>query len=271
MKTILITGSTDGIGKQTALEIAEMGYEVILHGRNEIKGILVKEDIIRQTGNEHIHYVNGDFTDFSNISAFADQINTKFSKLDILLNNAGVMNKDKVILPNGIEITFMVNHLAYFALTLHLIDLVKESPEGRIVNVSSQAQAGTMDFDNLNGEKYYDMYNAYALSKLENVLFTYRLARELEGTEITANALHPGVIATKLLHTGWGGGGAPVETGARTTVFTATAETLIGKSGLYFVNAKERRSSAISYDRTIQDRLWEISLEYSQLTDPFTN
>ena len=269
MKTILITGSTDGIGKQTALEIAQLGYEVILHGRNEIKGLLVKEDIIRQSGNEHVHYFNADLSDFTEISILAEKVKSDFGKLDVLLNNAGVMLKKRTILPNGFETTFMVNHLSYFALTLQLLDLIKESDEGRIVNVSSQAQAGTMDFDNLNGEKYYDMYNAYALSKLENVLFTYKLARQLGDEKLTVNALHPGVISTKLLHIGWGSGGSPIETGAKTTFFAATAEEVKYKMGQYFVNARERKSSAISYDKKIQDRLWEISLEYTMLEDPF--
>jgi NAD(P)-dependent dehydrogenase (short-subunit alcohol dehydrogenase family) len=150
-----------------------------------------------------------------------------------------------------------------------LLDLVKAAEEGRIVNVSSQAQSGSIDFNNLNGEKRYDAYNAYTLSKLENVLFTYKLSRELKDTNISVHALHPGVIATKLLRAGWGGGGAPVETGARTTVYVAVSEDLKGKTGLYFVNARESRSSAISYDQRVQERLWQLSLEYCGMEDPF--
>jgi NAD(P)-dependent dehydrogenase (short-subunit alcohol dehydrogenase family) len=270
MKTILITGATDGIGKQTAFELAGMGHEIILHGRNESRGKLVKEDIIRQTGNRNIQCVTADFTDFSEIKKLAENIKLNHKKLDVLLNNAGVMAPELVILPNGFEKTFMVNHLAPFALSLQLLDLVFNSTEGRVVNVSSRAQATSIDFDNLNGEKYYDSYNAYALSKLGNVLFTYELARKIKKSHVTVNALHPGVINTKLLQAGWGIGGLPAKKGAGTTVYVSVSPELNGKSGLYFVNLEEQRSSAISYDQKIQKRMWELSLEFCGLEDhPF--
>ncbi|NOX85103.1 MAG: SDR family oxidoreductase [Chlorobi bacterium] len=266
MKRILVTGATDGIGKQTAFNLAEMGYEVILHGRNEKRGRQVMEEIARQTGNKNLHYFNADFTDFREIEKMAVEIRASFKELDVLLNNAGVYEDHRIVLPNGFEKTFMVNHLAPFSLTLQLLDLIGKAEEGRIVNVASVAQAGTIDFDNLNGEKYYDGYNAYALSKLENVLFTYKLARELEDTHITANCLHPGVIGTKLLHAGWGVGGAPVEEGARNEVYVATSPELKGVSGRYFVNRRESRSAAVAYDTKVQDRLWEISLKLTGLS-----
>lgn len=262
-KTILITGSTDGIGMQTALELASLGHEIILHGRNEIRGHRILDDIKTKTGNNKLHYVNADLTDFTAINKLTMQVRNEFEKIDVLINNAGVIETRKIILPNGFEKTFMVNHIAHFKLTFDLLDLIKQSGAGRIINVSSQAQAGTIDFDNLNGEKYFDGYNAYALSKLENVLFTYKLARELMGSDITVNCLHPGVIRTKLLHTGWGGGGASLKLGAETSVFLATSDSVKDVSGQYFVNSQERRSSAISYDTKVQDRLWEISLKCS--------
>jgi len=268
MKTILITGATDGIGKQTAFVLAKMGHEIILHGRSEVRGKDVLNFLQRQTKNENLHYANADFTEFSAIDKLVENLKANFNKIDVLINNAGVFENHKVILHNGFERTFMVNHLALFSLTLQLLDLIGNSEERRIVNVSSMAQAGTMDFDNLNGEKYFDGYNAYALSKLENLLFTYKLARELRNTGITVNALHPGVINTKLLHAGWGSGGASIEEGAKTSVFLATSESIKDKTGLYFVNLQERRSSAISYDKKIQDRLWEISLECCGMDDP---
>ena len=269
MKTILITGSTDGIGKQTAFELAGMGHEIILHGRNEMRGLLLQNDIIHKTGNDNIHYFNADFADFDEVTKLADWIKANFKHIAVLLNNAGILSMEKVILPNGLEQTFMINHLAHFSLTLQLLPLLRNAKGARIVNVSSQAQAGTMDFDNLNGEKFYDGYNAYGLSKLENCLFTYKLARELKDSYVSVHALHPGVIATKLLHVGWGSGGAPIDTGARTTVYVSVSKDLEGKSGLYFVNEKEHKSSAISYDQKIQKRLWQISLDICKLDDPF--
>jgi len=264
-KRILITGATDGIGKQTALQLAKANHEIIVHGRNEVRGKLAVNELKTLSNNENIHYLNADLSSFEEIKNMASQVKKKFTHLDILINNAGVFENEKIILPNGLEKTFMVNHMAYFAVTLQLIDLLRNSDEARIVNVSSMAQSGTIDFDNLQSEKYFDGYNAYAVSKLANVLLTYKLARLLKGTDITANCLHPGVIRTKLLHAGWGSGGASTEVGAKTSVFVATDYSLSGRSGLYFVNSEERKSSAISYDQRIQDRLWEISLEISGL------
>jgi len=264
-KRILITGATDGIGRQTALELARAQHEIIIHGRNAERGKKVVADLQKLSGNENIHYLNADLTQFAEIKKLAGEAKKKFSYLDILINNAGVFENEEIILPNGLEKTFMVNHMAYFALTLQLLDLLKNSDEARIVNVSSMAQAGTIDFDNLQAEKFFDGYNAYAVSKLANVLFTYKLARLLNGTNVTANCLHPGVIRTKLLEAGWGSGGASTEAGAKTSIFVATDYSLTGRSGLYFVNSQERKSSAISYDQKIQDRLWEISLEISGL------
>lgn len=264
-KIILITGSTDGIGRQTALELALMQHEIIVHGRNEERGQQVIINIKKLSGNENIHYLNADLTLFEDITRLTNLVKKKFSHLDVLINNAGVFENDEIILPNGFEKTFMVNHLAPFSLTLQLLDHLHNSTESRVVNVSSMAQLGTIDFDNLNGEKFFDGYNAYALSKLANVLFTYKLSRLLESTNVSVNCLHPGVIRTKLLHTGWGSGGSDLATGAKNSVFLATDPSLKGKSGLYFTNLQERKSGAISYDKKIQDRLWEISLEMSGL------
>jgi len=260
IKTILITGSTDGIGKQTALELAEKGHQIIIHGRNVQKSDSACREIIKKSGNQRVGFVAADFTDLSEINRMAKEIVSIFGKLDVLINNAGVFENEKVILPNGFERTFMVNHLAPFALTLGLLELLKKSPAGRIVNVSSMAQSGSIDFDNLNGEKYFDPYNAYAVSKLENVLFTYKLIQMLSGSGITANCLHPGVVSTKLLHAGWGKGGESLHEGAQNSIFAAISPDMEGVSGKYLVNKNETRSVAISYDRRIQDRLWEISL-----------
>ena len=209
--------------------------------------------------NENLKHVYSDLSSFEQIRKMSDCIKKKYNKIDVLINNAGVFENDRIILENGLEQTFMVNHMAVFALTNALLPLLKETKNSRIINVSSMAQSGTMDFDNLNGEKYFDAYNAYAVSKLENVLFTYKLNRILNGKGPTVNCLHPGVISTKLLHAGWGIGGSSLEQGASTSVFLASSEEVENVSGKYFVNSREQKSSAISYDQKIQDRLWEIS------------
>ena len=269
MKTVLITGSTDGIGKETALALARKGYRVLMHGKNRDRGDRAVAQVRKSASNDDVFYLNADLTDFNEVQKLARDIESTHSGLDILINNAGVFETRQIILPNGFEKTFMVNYLAHFALTLHLLDMLKASDEGRIVHVSSMAQAGTIDFDNLNGEKQYDGYNAYAVSKLENVLFAYKLARQLKGTGLTSNCLHPGVISTKLLHAGWGMGGASTKEGAQTSVFAADSPAMKGISGMYFVHAQESRSSAMSYDKKVQDKLWEISLKMTSLEDPF--
>jgi len=259
-KTILITGATDGIGKQTALELAKMGHKVLVHGRNKVKSEDAAAWICEVSGNDKTEAVQADLTDFDEIKALAENIKVRQVRLDVLLNNAGVFENEKVVLPNGLERTFMVNHMAPFVLTLELRDLLKSTPGARIVNVSSMAQSGSIDFDNLNGEKYFDPYNAYAVSKLENILFTYKLAHMLKNDGVMANCLHPGVIDTKLLHAGWGMGGAGVHQGAQNSIYAAVSPEMEGKTGLYLVSQQPAKSAAISYDKKVQERLWEISL-----------
>ncbi|PLX04921.1 MAG: dehydrogenase [Marinilabiliales bacterium] len=259
MKTILITGSTDGIGKQTAYDLAKMGHEIIVHGKDETRGNKIVSEIISSTGNSKIYYLNADLSKFADIEALAENIKLKFPQLDVLINNAGVFENQKVILENGFEKTFMINHLSVFVLTNLLMDVLKSKSNSRIINVSSMAQASSIDFKNMNAEKYYDSYNAYSVSKLANILFTYKLNSLLEGKNPTVNCLHPGVIGTKLLQTGWGMGGGSLSQGAATSVYLANSDDLNNISGKYFVSLTERKSVAISYDKKVQNRLWEIS------------
>lgn len=268
-KVILVTGATDGIGRQTAIQLAKMGHRVIVHGRSKQTSRKAAEEIMSRLGKGEIETVDADFTGFESITQMAQDIKKRFTKLDILINNAGVFENQQVILKNGFEKTFMVNYLAPFSLTLQLLDLIQSTPGSRIVNVSSMAQSGNIDFDNLNGEKYFDPYHAYAVSKLENVLFTYKLARILNKDHVTVNCLHPGVISTKLLHAGWGklGGDSP-EKGAQALVFAAVSPELENKTGLYLDHNKEKRSAPISYDKKVQDRLWELSLSFTGLQMP---
>jgi len=177
----------------------------------------------------------------------------------VLINNAGVYETRHRTSEDGFEMTFAVNHLAPFLLTYLLLDLLKKAAPSRIINVSSIAHASSMDFENLQGEKHYGGYEAYALSKLCNILFTYKLARLLEGSGVTANCLHPGTISTKLLKAGWGVGGSPVTQGSVTSAYLATAPELEGVTGKYFMDKKQKESSRISYDQKIQKKLWLIS------------
>ncbi len=265
-KTVLITGSTDGIGKQTALELAEMGATVIIHGRNSLRVKSVYEEIKNKTGNDSIDYFVADFSSLEEVKTLSHDIHQKYEKLDVLINNAGVYENERELSADGFEKTYAVNHLAHFLLTTLLMDLIKKSDYSRIINVASMAHASELDFDNLNGEKFYDGSTAYSYSKLCNIMFTYYLAQKLIGTNVTANCLHPGVIGTKLLRAGWGIGGGSLREGCRTSVYLATSPEVENITGKYFVNSQQANSSSISYDKKLQKRLWDLSEVYVQKT-----
>ncbi len=261
IKTILITGSTDGIGRQTALQLAELGYRVIVHGRNPEITKQTARFIESKTENNNIDFFVSDFSSLQNVKQFAKEIHAKYRHLDVLINNAGVYMNERKLSYDGFEMTFAVNHLAHFVLTNLLMDLIQNALQGRIVNVASMAHASELDFKNLQGEKFFDAYTAYSYSKLCNIMFTYHLAEKQIGKPITINCLHPGVISTKLLHAGWGSGGSRIQEGAKTSVYLATSPEVESVSGKYFSNSRQAKSSAISYDRNIQKQLWDLSEE----------
>ena len=258
-KSVLVTGSTDGIGKQTALQLAKLGFRVIVHGRNGEKSEKATSEIKKLSGNESIDSIYADLTSQNQIYSMAAQLLTHYDHLDVLINNAGVYMNRRILTADGLETTFAVNHMAPFIITNLLLPLLKKSQEARIVTVSSMIHASSIEFDNLQGEIYFDGDYAYSLSKLCNVLFTYKIAREIESFNITANCLHPGVINTKLLRAGWGGMGAAPSIGAETSVFLASSADIRGITGKYFVNKEPSESRTITYDPETQDRLWEIS------------
>ena len=258
-KVILLTGATDGIGKQTAFALAERGAILLMHGKDNIKGQKIRAQIISKTGNERVSYFNADFISFDEIDKLSQDIRADFSHIDILINNAGIYENNKIILDSGIEKSFMVNHLAPFALTLRLLDLLEKSENARIINVSSMIHAGSIDFENLNGKKYYSGDNAYSLSKLCNILFTNELSSQLLGKTITVNALHPGVINTKLLRAGWSGFGGFTSEGANRLIYLAESADIDNVTGKYFMNDSITKSSPISYDKDVRKRLWDIS------------
>ncbi|MEN8124505.1 MAG: SDR family NAD(P)-dependent oxidoreductase [Bacteroidota bacterium] len=264
-KTILLTGSTDGIGKKAAFMLAKSDAILLMHGKNIEKGRKIRNEIIEKTKNTNVFYFNSDFSSFDEIDKLSDDIHKQFSHIDILVNNAGIYESEKIILNNGVEKNFMVNHLAGFTLTIKLLDLLNKSQNARIINVSSMIHANNIDFENLNAEKFYSGDNAYSFSKLCNILFTYELSDILKDENITVNTLHPGVIDTKLLRAGWGVIGSSVNEGANRILYLARSKGLKNVSGRYFINDKAVKSADISYDLAIRKKLWDISLKYANL------
>jgi NAD(P)-dependent dehydrogenase (short-subunit alcohol dehydrogenase family) len=270
-KIILITGSTDGIGKQAALELAQMQMDVIVHGRNKKKAQLAAQDIKKQSGHNDVDFVAGDFSSLADVKRMAADVHQKYTKLDVLINNAGVWETERHLTQNGFEMVFQVNHLAHFLLTLLLLDLLKSATPSRVVSVSSTAQANALNFNNLQGEQSFNGYLQYAASKLCTVLFTFELASRLEASQITSNCLHPGVIATKLLRNGLGPGmGDPVAGSAKMHVYLATAPEVEGVTGEFFVDKRPFRAGDVCYDSTIRKKLWRLSEDMVGLKFPTT-
>ncbi len=268
---ILITGATDGIGKQTALELAGFGLDVIVHGRSEIKCRNTVDEIISLSGNKNVFSAVCDLSSLKNIPPFAQQIRNNFPGLNILINNAGVYMNDYRITDDGYEMTFAVNHLSVFALTLLLLPTLKENAPSRIITVSSVAHSrGKIDFDDFNLTNGFNGYTAYSQSKLANVLFTFALAKRIEKYGITANCLHPGVITTKLLKEGFGMSGDSLTTGAATSVYLATSEEGGKVTGKYFAKSKITESSPLSRNEEIAEQLWKLSENLTGSTFPAT-
>ena len=256
-RTILVTGATDGIGKQTALELARLGAEVWIHGRTRDKA----ERVAEQVGARGAFVA--DLASLDEVRALAADVEARAPSLDVVVHNAGVFEETRALSADGYERTLAVNHLAPFLLTHLLLPLLEAHRPSRVVNVSSgvHAQRGGLDLDDLQREVGYDGQRAYAASKLCNVLFTNELARRLDDPTLSVFALHPGVIATKLLHRGFGGGGAPLEAGARTTVFAATHPSLDGKTALYLRDGTVSDCAPIGRDPALMRGLYERSCE----------
>ena len=258
-KTILITGATDGIGKATAEHLSAAGHKVIIHSRYAEKGERVVSEIQQKTGNTTLKFVTADLCKLPDIQKMVDKLFSNTKKIDVLINNAGVYRVEKNILQNGMEESFMINYLAHFYLTTKLLPLLKKSLPARIINISSMIHGSDIDFNNLQGDKYFSGSSAYSLSKLCNILFTYKLADKLIDSRITVNAAHPGVINTKLLIAGWGAVGEDAKYAAERLSYLAINKELQNVTGKYFVNSRQTRSTSISYNKNIQNKLWEVS------------
>ncbi len=278
-KVCLVTGATSGIGRVTATALAAQGAEVIIGGRNQRKAEETVAQIRAETGNKAIQYLLADFSDLDQVREMARAFNERYSRLDVLINNAGTFFNTRRGTPYGVEMTFLVNHLAPFLLTNRLLEMLRNSAPARIVNVSSNGhKMATMDFDDLGFEKGYAGMKAYGRSKLANILFTYELARRLDGSQVTANALHPGHVATDMWKTNFPIVGPVLkwvmgffadtpEQGADNSIYLASSPDVEGISGKYFVKREPAQSSPLSYDKEVAQRLWEICESLTGLSD----
>lgn len=270
-KTIIVTGATSGIGRITALELAKKGATIVLAVRNESKAKKAVANIRREAGHDRVDYLTVDFASQASIRQMASQFLAQYDRLDILINNHGKVNILRQETKDGIEETFAVNHLGYFLLTNLLLERIIASAPARIINVSSGSHHdGRIDFNNLQLQKGYSWSRAYGNSKLANILFTIELAERLKGTGVTANALHPGWVATNI-----GANNVPIfgrigkaiinltaispEKGAETTIYLATSPEVADVSGQYFYKCKPAQTTAAAQDKEVARQLWEVS------------
>lgn len=272
-KTIVVTGATSGIGLEASVAVARMGARVVAVGRDPARTTAAVADIKTRSGSSEVSQLLCDFSSQASIRRFAAEALSKLERIDVLVNNAGGVNKSRALTEDGIEATFAINHLGPYLATRLLLDRIVASAPARIVNVASIGhRRGTMDFDDLGFEKGYFIMKSYARSKLGNVLFTNELARRLaeRGVEVTANSLHPGAVATNI----WSGAPAwskPIlavfarpffinaEKGGQTIVHLATSPELSKVSGEYFEKNIAVKPAPLALDEALQKRLWEES------------
>ena len=276
-RTVLVTGGSGGIGRATALGLAAMGAHLAITGRDRGRTQDAAREI-RAVGGGQVDMFVADLSSQAQVRRLTGEVLQSLPRIDVLVNNVGGFWNTRHVTADGLERTFALNHLAPFLLTSLLLDRLKHSAPARVVTVSSNVQAiGRIDFDDLQGERSYSGARAYNQSKLANVLFTYELARRLQGTTVTANALHPGVVRTSFGAEDPRGVQrlftpimrpfmkAPAQ-GAATSIHLASAPDLEQVTGRYFANSKPRRSSKRSYDQAAAARLWQVSADLAGLT-----
>ena len=276
-KVVLVTGANSGIGKAASLALAKIGATVVMVARNKERGEAARSEIVRESQNGSVDLLIADLSSLESVRQLATEFQRKYSKLHVLINNAGLFNQRRHVTMDGYEDTFATNYLAPFLLTNLQLNLLKASAPSRIINVSSVGHYnGHINFDDLNFEKEYGGWKAYGQSKLALVLFTHELAKKLQGTEVTVNAVHPGTVATNI----WSRPLGPVgfimalpklfmttpKQGAETIVYLASSPDAKDLNGEYLEKLKVKKSSDESYDEEIAQRLWDVSAKLTRLS-----
>lgn len=275
-RLVLITGSTGGIGKRAAAELAKAGAHVIIQGRDAAKAERVANELKEATGNAKIDFLVADLSSMQAVRGLAAEVKQRYGKLDVLLNNAGALQTKREVTADGYERTFATNHLAYFLLANLLLPELKKGHQPRIVNVSSEAhRSGPLNFDDLMAEKSFRGFLQYGRSKLANILFTRELARRVKDDGITVNCLHPGFVASEFLSKGgiWSVI-KPVaylfaideEQGAKCSIYLCSSPEVAGVTGKYFYKCREKRPRAFAEDDEAAKRLWEVSEKLTGLS-----
>ncbi len=273
-KICLITGANSGIGKETANSLAKMNATVVMLCRDKERGEEAQNEIIKETGNKNVDLFLCDLSSQKSIRKFVSEFKNKYQNLHVLINNAGVMLKNRKISVDGFEMNFAVHLLGPFLLTNLLLDTLKKSAPSRIINVASAAhKRAKINFEDPQSEnKKYRLFSVYGISKLAEILFTYELSRKLEGTKITANAVHPGVVATNLGRdqsefSQWFSRKffKSPEEGAQTSIYLASSSEVEGITGKYFINKEPRESSEESYNEGDAKRLWKVCVAMTGL------
>ena len=271
-KICLVTGASSGIGLATAWQLAKQGATVVMVARDDDRGRAAKAKVIDKSGNPNVHLFLADFASLNQVRSLAHKFLAQFPALHVLINNAAIVPLKREISEDGYELQFAVNHLAPFLLTNLLLPLMKTSRSARIINVTSMVHSwASIDFDDLQSERGYDPSDVYSMTKLANILFTVHLDKELQGSGVTVNSLHPGIINTKLYKNFMGSGGpssaedSELEHGAASSVYLATSPELVDISGKYFANQKERQPSTSSQNKETARQLWKVSAELAGL------
>jgi NAD(P)-dependent dehydrogenase (short-subunit alcohol dehydrogenase family) len=258
---ILVTGATDGLGKQVALELAGTGATVLLHGRNRERMQDVLAEVRGETGSEKLGSYLADLSSLGEVRALGERVLSENDRLDVLINNAGVIVPEREESEDGFELTFAVNYLAHFLLTRLLLPLLRGSAPSRVVNVASAGQS-PVDFSDVMLERGYDGMQAYTRSKLAQILFTFELAERLQDTGVSSNALHPAsLMDTKMVLETFGRAMSTVREGTEATVRLAVSPELEGVTGRYFEGLSEARANQQAYDGEARERLWALSEE----------